>query len=239
MSFLTFSRLIAIEVLKGNIKSVSYYKYYSRWKRSISPGHNSLIDELPWITFKALDFIKKNIPHGAKVFEYGGGGSTLFFLNNASEVVTAEHDAKWVGKLENIIKSKNIRGWTGNLIMPETVTNNSLPDISNPKDYYSSDENFRTSTFKEYTSFIEKYPDNYFDIVLIDGRARPSCMVHSFKKIKKGGFLILDNSERVHYLKNEIILKELKNYFSIRINEYSVIPYISEFTQTTIWEKIK
>lgn len=38
--------------------------------------------------------------------------------------------------------------------------------------------------------------DSYFDIVLVDGRNRGNCLLNSIPKLKQGGVLILDNSER-------------------------------------------
>ena len=54
-------------------------------------------------------------------------------------------------------------------------------------------------SFFDYASFIDQYPDNYFDLILIDGRARPSCFMHAAAKVKHGGYVVLDNAERVSY----------------------------------------
>ncbi len=53
--------------------------------------------------------------------------------------------------------------------------------------------------FHPYFQKIQKYPDNYFDFVLIDGRARVACMINEIDKIKNEGILILDNSDREKY----------------------------------------
>ncbi len=39
--------------------------------------------------------------------------------------------------------------------------------------------------FYYYFQEIQKYPDNYFDFVLIDGRARVACMINTIDKIKE------------------------------------------------------
>jgi hypothetical protein len=36
-------------------------KYFSRWQASMHPDANSVKDEQPWITFKAIDFLSKNL----------------------------------------------------------------------------------------------------------------------------------------------------------------------------------
>lgn len=43
---------------------------------------------------------------------------------------------------------------------------------------------------------VSMLTDNFFDVVLVDGRNRGNCLLNSIPKLKKGGLLILDNSER-------------------------------------------
>jgi hypothetical protein len=35
---------------------------------------------------------------------------------------------------------------------------------------------------------------------MVDGHARPSCLMHSHRKVKRGGMLILDNADVSVYL---------------------------------------
>lgn len=50
-----------------------------------------------------------------------------------------------------------------------------------------------------YASECDKFEDEYFDVILIDGRNRVDCFNHSERTLKKGGTMILDNSERGEY----------------------------------------
>lgn len=43
---------------------------------------------------------------------------------------------------------------------------------------------------------VDDLEDNSFDVVLVDGRNRGKCLLNSIQKLKSGGLLILDNSER-------------------------------------------
>lgn len=54
--------------------------------------------------------------------------------------------------------------------------------------------------FSEYVTFIDRYADYFFDIVIIDGRVRHSCIAHALKNVKKKGALLLDNPDRAYYL---------------------------------------
>lgn len=212
-------------------RSFALLQHYFSWRRSLKEGHSSVVDRLPWLTFIAIDFIKNNIRKKHFVFEFGGGGSSLFFADRACSLVTVEHDEVW-GKI--LLKhSKNISSWK--LLRISADLSNSKGDIANPDDYISEDENFIGYDFKKYASSIDQFNDLSFDWVLVDGRARPSCIKHALPKIRKGGYLILDNSNRSYY--SEAHKETLKNKYSIVLDGFSTTPYLTEVTRTTIWRK--
>jgi len=234
--FVRFGKEVYKEILNKNFKAIQNFKYYNKWKNSLEPGRNSISDEQPWITYPAIEFLKKHINSNTSIFEYGGGGSTLFFVNRAKEVITVEHDEGWFSKLEQKINvDKKTTNWEGNLILPEESTINLDLDPSDPHHYYTSDETYINSTFKAYASFIDRYPEGYFDIILVDGRSRPSCIWHSVSKIKKGGFLVVDNSNRKYYF--SAVENILRSQFKLVFNEKAASPYAEFFTQTGVWRK--
>ena len=169
------------------------------------------------------------------VFEYGGGGSTLFFATKVRELVTVEHNKEWFDGLTREMKKHNLVKWSGYFIEPEEAGSTNHLVTSNPDHYFSGDEKFHSKTFRNYASVIDKYGDEYFDVVLIDGRARPSCLKHSLNKIKKNGLLILDNADRSYYLEE---FKDQLNNYKLVCNFYGPTPYISWFTQTNIWRRV-
>jgi hypothetical protein len=232
---LSFLKEYSGGILKGNIPGLASFQYYKRWKHLL--GKNPVNEKLPWITFKAIDFIEKNLKSTDKVFEYGGGGSTLYFLNRVSELVTVEHDKEWFQSLQTKIDAGNNTRWHGQFILPEKHVKAEGLDKSDPADYFSGDPEFQDVTFKAYSTFICQFKDEYFDIVLIDGRARASCLFHAMPKVKVGGFLVLDNSERKYYLRN--ILLMLKKHYRLVVNHMGPVPYSASFSQTSIWERIK
>ena len=83
---------------------------------------------------------------------------------------------------------------------------------------------------------IDQYPDEYFDIILIDGRARPSCFQYSFQKLKIGGLIILDNADIDYYY---YIHETLNSELWIKYDFVGAGGYVSQFWQTCIWKKIK
>ena len=221
-------------IIKGDLSALSNFKYFKAWEQSLGHGHDSMTDRMPWISFPAIDFLQHYLKPDHKVFEFGGGGSTLYFIDKVSLVVTVEHDEKWFLMLKENIGKQHPERWEGHMVLPEKMNSDKVCDPSNPDDYASADPLFLKHSFKKYASTIDSYPDQYFDVVLVDGRARPSCIRHSANKIKRGGVLILDNAGRDYYLsKTSAYLAGLKQV----LKKNGPLPYINFFERTYIWIK--
>lgn len=229
-AFIYFKQFVK-HILKGNFLVLGQLRYYRRWVPTLSPERNSVADACPWLTFPAIDFLQKNLKKDWRIFEYGGGGSTLFFLQKAAEVVTVEHNAEWFQLLQKNIQSAN---WKGHLIPPGKGLVSGR-DKSNPQDYYSGTKDFTEASFKAYASFIDQF--THFDVVLVDGRARASCLHHAINKVRNGGYLILDNAERSHYLENNAA--RINKQYRLVHSEMAAVPYSPSFSRTTIWQRIQ
>jgi predicted O-methyltransferase YrrM len=59
---------------------------------------------------------------------------------------------------------------------------------------------FKEFNFERYVKSIDTFENETFDMVVVDGRARPSCIKRAIPKIKSQGLLVLDNSDRKYYL---------------------------------------
>ncbi len=206
--------------------------YYDSWKSSQSEGRSTMTDEVPWLTYEAIDFLNRFVNKSMRVFEFGGGGSSVYFANHAGLVVTVEHDTNWFRDMSAAIHKKGITNWNGNLVTAEEGGTGAIGD---PDAYVSDDENFKGKNFKKYASFIDQFENESFDIIIVDGRARPSCTKHALPKLKKGGWLIIDNSDRDYYF---IAFKEiLSTHYDLVSNQKGPAPYCTWFTQTGIWRK--
>src|SRR5207248_5255473 len=51
--------------------------------------------ELPWFSYAAIDFLKSYLRNEMQVFEFGSGGSTLFFAQYCKSVASVEDNAHW------------------------------------------------------------------------------------------------------------------------------------------------
>lgn len=214
---------------------LSGLKYYFRWKSSMAKSASSVKDEQPWISFRSIDFLKTILNKNSRVFEYGGGGSTLFFVKSAAEVVTVEHNKEWFAILSDVVKIKSISNWQGNLILAEKGDLVAVADKANPDHFSSGDIGSFGFNYKKYVTHIDQFPDLHFDIISVDGRSRASCIKHAIPKVKVGGYLLVDNSDRDYYLTafDEVLIRE----FFVVIDGFGPTPYSKDFTRTTIWKK--
>jgi hypothetical protein len=80
--------------------------------------------------------------------------------------------------------ARNIR-----YILAEPAPDPLFPEKSfkNPGDFISGGPAYTGKNFEQYAKSIDLFPDNYFDIVIVDGRSRPSCIQQGIPKLKKTG----------------------------------------------------
>lgn len=175
------------------------------WLTSMAFSKGPLHDGLPRMVFPAIHFMETLLTKDSTVFEYGAGGSSMFFASRVKELVSVEHDAGWfIRKKQSMKHAQRRHGvrWTGVLAEPQLPhdAHSSAPlDSADPLSYATSDEALREYSFYRYASAIDAYKDEYFDLILIDGRTRPSCFLHAMNKVKLGGYIVLDNAERQSY----------------------------------------
>jgi hypothetical protein len=175
-------------------------KYFRSWSSYLSPGRSPATGKLPWITFSAIDRLNRIINPDMEVFEYGSGGSTLFWASRVRHITSVEHDREWFEKMQGELQGSNKSNIRYLLIEPQPDADYQKKDYRVPEDYISSGGNYRGKNFENYVKAIDMYPDRHFDVIVIDGRARPSCILHSLPKLKKGGWLLIDNADRSYYL---------------------------------------
>ena len=191
--------LIKHSKLLSRVQAEAYLK---PWLRSVAFSRGSLSDGLPLMPFPAIDFLNSIISDKFRIFEYGAGGSSVFFSSRAAEIVSVEHDPHWFHQTEKVMNVKQRRygiNWRGVLAPPKKIDQQNKLPPSDPISYTTSDKTYYGLSFFEYAAVIDEYPNSYFDVVLIDGRARPSCFLHAMSKIKLGGYIILDNAESSEY----------------------------------------
>ena len=115
------------------------------------------------------------------------------------------------------------------LVEPERASEPEA-DTTDPQSYRSSSTDWSEWDFRLYCSSIEKIgPAEGFDLVLIDGRARPSCLMHAVRRVKPCGTILLDNSDRETYAS---AIESLTRDFT-RKDFPGATPYVPFFTRTS------
>lgn len=126
----------------------------------------------PWFVHCSIEFLEGRIQPDWVCFEWGSGGSTVWLAELARQVVSIEHNKEWYDTTNEWLKQYGLED--------KAIVN--LRELGNG-----------------YADYILKYPDAYFDLIEIDGRERALCLKYALPKLKPGGILVIDNSEREQY----------------------------------------
>jgi hypothetical protein len=138
---------------------------------------------LPWFTFSAIEFLETWIKPHHEVFEYGCGGSTLFFAQRARSVASVEHNGKWA---QTVTAAALKRGLT-NVAIEVREAGREPPLADSP-----------------YCQAL----DRSFDVVVVDGwalgkcneadrravQSRGACFRRAEQFVRPGGIIVLDDA---------------------------------------------
>ena len=153
----------------------------------------------PLLTPKANKFLKDFLSKNidARVLEFGSGASTVWLSKRTGNLVSIEHDRDWYDNVKNSIEQH------------ESCSSVDLKILPTP-----------------YYSVCNEFPDEHFDVIIVDGRDRIKCLESSIRILKKGGFLILDDAQRARYEKAAWLLQD-----------WEFTRSISPTRQTHWWQK--
>ena len=168
-----------------------------------------LHDGMPWISWPCIDWLERTLRPGMRVLEYGGGGSTIFFLRHGCDVTTIEGDAKWVdaiqkraGPLVPRLTLRYVNNQSGDPAMRAVYANQGA--IGGP-----------------------------WDLILIDGAWREDCAEVAKRNLAPGGFIIVDNTDLPEHAG---IYRLMEGY---RRTIFSGLGYARrELTTTELFERI-
>lgn len=170
------------------------------WHRSVSRKACTDCegDPLPWYTYPAIDWLANRVKPSDRVFEFGGGYSTLWFSRRVHTVVTVEHNQAWFNRLQQLV------GANVTLLLSP-----------------SSGDEVKSKGQSEYLRPIEQYPQRGFDVIAIDGVERVSCVFAAVARLREDGIMIFDNSDRPIYREG---IEYLRQAGFGRIDFYGFVP---------------
>jgi hypothetical protein len=131
----------------------------------------------PWLRPGAADYIASMLRCGDNVFEYGAGASTIWLARMGCYVTSVEMDHDWCVSVREWLEREGLSSQVRVIDFSPSVLQNMC----------------------EGADFILSGLDASYDLVLVDGRARNRCIGNARSKVKVGGMLVLDNSERAEY----------------------------------------
>jgi predicted O-methyltransferase YrrM len=131
--------------------------------------------ERPWIVPSAISFLRRRMRSDWSVLELGAGRSTPWFARRAGRVISLEDNEFWAEQTRERLGELGI----------ENVELRWLP-------------------VDGFASEVEALPDATFDLVVVDFLEAPmvsriEVLNPAMKKVKPGGLLLLDDSDRPGY----------------------------------------
>jgi hypothetical protein len=175
----------------------------------------------PWIAPAAAAILNKLLKPDMTGFEWGSGSSTVFFARRLKQLTSLEHHQAWFNKVEKWLKEeqiKNVDYVQVSIIYPKGT--------GETDGYQKAIKEEQVKAYKDYYGYINRFPDGYFDFIMVDGRARVQCGMHALSKLKQGGMLVLDNAERPRYQPLHNALRSWPSVFTT-----------TGLTDTVIWFK--
>lgn len=147
--------------------------------------------DLPWWTYPATAQVEAFLADrdgNARVFEYGAGASTVWLAKRAGEVHAVDHDPAFVHLLRpQLAAFDRVRlRW-----VPATERTAKSTAVSDRAGHEHLD-------FGAYVAAIDE-AGGAFDLIVVDGRARPSCLERAVPHLAPGGVMVFDNAGRARY----------------------------------------
>ena len=181
----------------GNL--ILHPQYISRCVvHNVINGKTPLDLEIPWFSYAAIDFLKQFVQPQMTVFEYGSGGSTVFFAKRAASVFSVEDNPKWFE-------------WVSRRVQQQGLSNVTLK---------LCEFDFKDPVGFEHSAYLQAIPDEKFDIIVVDGseewtQVRPICFAKAESRIKGGGIIVVDDSWRYPALREDHHAKKLQVFQSV------------------------
>jgi hypothetical protein len=122
--------------------------------------------QLPWIPYPAIERLQHILSPTSKVMEFGSGMSTVWLAQRAAMVCSVEDNPAWQRLVRDELQRRGLANFELILQAPD-----------------------------EYGRDI-KHPDASFDVALVDGIERARCIALALRKVRPGGWIYLDNSDK-------------------------------------------
>jgi len=135
--------------------------------------------QLPWFSYSAIEFFEGFLRPSMRIFEYGGGGSTIFFAKRTAHVVSIENNQEWADKIRTVLNREKIQ--------------------KARVEFHPFEPNDRAGFVQ--SSYLNSLKKESPDVIVIDGceediQLRPICFQLAETVIRPGGSIIVDDAWR-------------------------------------------
>jgi SAM-dependent methyltransferase len=156
---------------RGPMGPGAWLRYPAAWWRA----RRGITPERPWIVPAAIGWLRRRIRSHWSILELGSGRSTVWFARRAGRVTSFEDNEYWAGQTRARLEELEL----GNVGLRE------LP-------------------VEGFTATVETLPNDSFDLVVVDFLESPDvtrvdALKPAMKRVKPGGYLLLDDSDRPGY----------------------------------------
>lgn len=124
--------------------------------------------EVPWLGYRTIRWLDRNIRPDWHILEFGSGMSSLWFARRVTKgrLVSVESSPEWYEKVRSEFEKRG-----------------------------QAHVDYRLRPADVYPAAVDDIPDGSFDLVLVDGLRRDDCIPVALRKVKPGGYVLLDNSD--------------------------------------------
>lgn len=148
-----------------------WLRYPAAWWRA----RRGETPERPWIVPASIGYLRRRIRSGWSVLELGAGRSTPWFARRAGRVLSFEDSEFWVDEARGRLRRLGL-----------------------------ANVELRQLPVEAFAAEVEALPDAGFDLVVVDFLEAPTVtridvLRPAMRKVRPGGLLLLDDSDRPGY----------------------------------------
>jgi SAM-dependent methyltransferase len=156
---------------RGPMGPAAWLRYPAAWWRA----RRGVTPERPWIVPAAIGWLRRRIRSDWSVLELGSGRSTVWFARRAGKVISFEDNEYWYTRTVERLEKTGL-----------------------------SNVDLRLRPVEDFPGEVEALREDAFDLVVIDFLEAPTvtridCLRPAMKRVRPGGLLLLDDSDRPGY----------------------------------------
>lgn len=133
-------------------------------------GQKAATDMIPWMLPKAFSYLKLLARSYWKIYEWGSGGSTIWFSENCDSVVSLETNSLWLKNVSVELRNRDLHKKC------------MMTYITDRRSYY--------------TDILNEPQNGTFNMIYIDSTygSKAICIRNAIKKLKYFGILMVNNA---------------------------------------------